>query len=100
MITLENYRYDAERCPKCNNCKWVDFIYTQSHRFAKICPSIARFNFEAYAAHGRFHLALSLMDGKLDFSPQFLDVIYKCNLCGGCDVRCKVVRDHFLSIEN
>lgn len=88
-MALENYRYDAEYCPRCSNCKWVDHVYMKSHRFATICPSSARYFFDAYSAQGRMDLALALLNGNVGYSPTVLDVIYKCTLCGACDTMCK-----------
>ena len=61
---------------KCNNCKWVDYIYTPGVKFSRICPSVTRYNFEAYAAHGRMHLSKNLLEGKIDYSPTLLEIIY------------------------
>jgi heterodisulfide reductase subunit C len=33
--------------------------------------------------------AKAIMDGQLEFTPKLLDALYKCTLCGACDVRCK-----------
>jgi Fe-S oxidoreductase len=33
--------------------------------------------------------ALGIMDHQLEFTPKLLDALYKCTLCGACDVRCK-----------
>lgn len=89
VVPLEDYRYDALSCPRCSNCKWVDHVYVRSHRFAKICPINARYGFNAYSAHGMLDMALALLDGQLDYTPGLIDVVYKCTLCGACDVRCK-----------
>lgn len=89
MLRLEDYKPDALSCPRCSNCKWVDHVYVRSYRFAKICPINTRFGFNAYSAHGLLDIALALMEGRLDYSPKLLDVIYTCTLCGACDVRCK-----------
>lgn len=89
VIRLEDYRYDALSCPRCSNCKWVDHVYVRSHRFAKICPINVRYGFNAYSAHGMLDIALALLDGRLGYTPGLLDVVYKCTLCGACDVRCK-----------
>jgi Fe-S oxidoreductase len=88
-LKLEDYKADALSCPRCSNCKWVDHIYIQSHRFAKICPINTRYAFNAYSAQGILDIALALMAGQLDYTPGLLDVIYKCTLCGACDIRCK-----------
>jgi len=29
------------------------------------------------------------MDGELDYTPKFVDALFKCTLCGGCDIKCK-----------
>ena len=88
-IKLEDYKSDALNCPRCSNCRWIDHIYIKSHRFAKICPINTRYIFNAYSAHGILDMALALMNGQLDYTPKLLDIIYKCTLCGACDVRCK-----------
>ena len=86
-VKLEDYKTDALNCPRCSNCKWVDHIYIKSHRFAKICPINTRYVFNAYSAQGILDIALALMNGQLDYTPKLLDIIYKCTLCGACDVR-------------
>jgi Fe-S oxidoreductase len=86
---IENFRYDAERCVGCKGCVWVDHIYMPGVIFGTKCPSLERYQFDAYAAYGREKIALALMDGKLDYSPTLLDAIYKCQLCGACDAGCK-----------
>jgi Fe-S oxidoreductase len=88
-VKLEDYKFDAIACPRCSNCKWVDHIYIRSYRFARICPINVRYGFNAYSAQGMLDIALAVMEGRLDYTPKLLDVIYKCTLCGACDVRCK-----------
>jgi len=67
----------------------VDHVYVRSYRFAKICPLSARHGFNAYSAHGLLDLALAVMDGRLGNTPGLSDAVFKCLLCGACDVRCK-----------
>jgi len=88
LIDFETYRWDAQNCVRCSNCRWVDFIWMASLRFSKICPSSARYGFDAYAAHGRLEIALALANGELEWSPKVLEEIYTCTLCGACDVKC------------
>jgi Fe-S oxidoreductase len=33
--------------------------------------------------------AIAQLDGKVEFSPKFVDALFKCTLCGGCDIKCK-----------
>jgi Fe-S oxidoreductase len=58
-----------------------------------VCPSSKRYHFHAYSAGGRTVVALSLLRGRLEYTDGMLDVIYKCQMDGGCDVSCKVNRD-------
>ena len=88
-MSLEDFRYDAYNCIRCSNCKWLDPIWMQSQRYAKICPSSARYLFDAYSAQGRLDLALGLIDRELDYTPKFLDIVYKCTMGGACDTMCK-----------
>ncbi len=88
-LNLDQYRYDAWQCVRCSSCKWIDSMYMKNKRFSKICPSSARYLFDAYSCQGRMDVALAVIDGILDHTPDFLDVVYKCTLCGACDIMCK-----------
>ena len=59
-----------ERCSQCSYCKWIPFDQIKSWRFAKGCPSIAYNNFSAYSAGGRFAVALSLLEGRSDYTDK------------------------------
>ena len=85
----------AWNCARCSTCKWVDVWEVKDARFAKICPSNLYYLFDVYSAQGRMDLALALIDEDLtyDDDPELLDIIYKCNTCGGCDAMCKGVQD-------
>lgn len=93
------YYYDLRKivwnCGRCSVCKWIDSWEVKDARFAKVCPSNAKYLFDAYSCQGRMDVALALIDGRLKYedSPKLLDVIYKCNTCGGCDASCKRIRD-------
>ena len=76
LIDFETYKWDAQNCIRCTNCKWVDFIWMQSLRFSKLCPSNARYLFDAYAANGRYDIALAMAEGRIDYSPKLLEEIY------------------------
>jgi len=93
------YYYDPRRvtwnCGRCSVCKWIDSWEVKDARFAQVCPSVAKYYFDAYSCQGRMDVTLALLEGRLDYekSPKLLDVMYKCNTCGGCDASCKRVRD-------
>ncbi len=85
----------AWNCARCSTCKWVDLWEVKDARFAKICPSSLYYLFDAYSCQGRMDLSLALIDGDItyDDDPEILDIMYKCNSCGGCDAMCKGVQD-------
>lgn len=91
-MALEDYKADMERCSRCSYCKWVPLAQVKSWRFAQVCPSIWENNFHSYSAGGRFTAALSLLQGRIDYSDKLLEIIYKCQMGGACDVSCKVTR--------
>jgi Fe-S oxidoreductase len=88
-MRLENYMHDAVACIRCANCKWIDLNYIRSSRFSKICPINVRYGFDAYSGGGMLTIARALLEGRLGLTPSLQDVVYKCTLCGACDVRCK-----------
>ncbi|MDH5695611.1 MAG: (Fe-S)-binding protein [Dehalococcoidia bacterium] len=88
-LKLEDLRHDASGCIRCSNCKFTEHIWMQSARFGRQCPISTRYAFNLYSAPGLMHSALGIMDKKLEFTPKLLDALFKCTLCGACDVRCK-----------
>jgi Fe-S oxidoreductase len=38
-------------------------------------------------------MALAMLDGRIDYTDKLLEMIYQCQICGGCDVSCKYNRD-------
>jgi len=91
-MALEDYRADAMRCSRCAYCKWVPLDLMKSWRFSKGCPSIEFAHFHSYSAGGRLVTALSLLDGRSQVTEKVKDSVFKCNLCGSCDVTCKMCR--------
>ena len=91
-MALEDYWADARRCSRCSYCKWVPFAHIKSWRFAQGCPSIAYNNFQSYSASGRLVVALSLLEGRISYTDRLLDIVYRCQMGGACDVACKICR--------
>lgn len=92
-MSLERHEEDLMRCTRCSYCKWVPHQVMSDARFLTVCPSIERYKFHSWSAGGRLISALSLLKGRTDFTDTFLDVVYQCQMCGACDVSCKVERD-------
>lgn len=91
-MALEDYRADAMRCTRCSYCKWIPFDLVKSARFAKGCPSVDHNDFHSYSGGGRLITYLSLLDGRSEVTDRVVDIAFKCQLCGNCDVTCKVCR--------
>ena len=91
-MALEDFRADALRCTRCTYCRWIPFDHVKSARYAKGCPSIEYGKFHSYTAGGRYVTALSLMDGRSQVTDKVKDSVFQCNMCGLCDVSCKICR--------
>ena len=98
-MALEDYKPDMERCSQCSYCKWIPFDHMKSWRFAKGCPSIAYNNFNSYSARGRFAVALSLLNGESVYTEKVQDIVFKCVVCGSCDVSDKICRYNLEPLE-
>lgn len=92
-MALEDYEKDMMRCNRCSYCKWIPHEVMKDSRFLGICPSVERYNFHSRSASGRLITALSLLRKRIDLNDASRDTIYQCQMCGGCDVSCKVERD-------
>ncbi len=92
-MTLLDYRNDMQRCSRCSLCKWPPLSQIKSWRFSNVCPSMVWGNFHAYSAGGRMIAALALLDGRIDYTDKLVEIVYRCQMGGACDVSCKVNRD-------
>ena len=89
MLSIEEMRRQAGACGSCGSCRYIDSNWLSSVRFSAICPIQQRYSFNLYSPNGLMRNALAQLDGSVDFSPKFVDALFKCTLCGGCDTRCK-----------
>jgi Fe-S oxidoreductase len=92
-MALRDYEREMQRCPRCSECKWVPLANIKSWRFAQVCPSIGRYNFHSYSGGGRLIMGMSVLTGRLDYTDDYLDILYRCQMCGGCDISCKCNKD-------
>ncbi|MFX1475321.1 MAG: 4Fe-4S dicluster domain-containing protein, partial [Promethearchaeota archaeon] len=88
-MTLGEYASNMSQCIRCSNCKFIPALQIKSQQFSQICPSIDRFNFHAYSGGGRIIIANALHQGRLEVTEELRDIVYKCTMCGGCDISCK-----------
>jgi Fe-S oxidoreductase len=74
-------------------CKYVFTWHIKSERFARICPSLLKYHFDSFCAQGRLDVARALIEKELEWSERLLDVVYRCQLCGGCDYVCGRIKE-------
>ncbi len=92
-MALAEYEKDMGACSRCSSCKWVPFNQIKSWRFARNCPALARFTAHPYSGSGKMSMGLSVLKGRSELTEQVAEIIYSCQMCGACDVSCKVYRD-------
>ncbi len=92
-MTLDEYERMMDSCVRCSKCKFLPELQIKSQRFSHICPSIERYNFHAYSGGGRMIMANALFKGRVEYTQEMLDALYRCTNCGGCEVACKVFYD-------
>jgi Fe-S oxidoreductase len=92
-MALQDYTNDMFGCSRCSLCKWIPQNQVKSWRFAKGCPSMDRYHFHAYSGSGRMIMGMSMLDGRSELGDAVAEIIYKCQLCGACQVACMAVRD-------
>jgi Fe-S oxidoreductase len=91
--TLADFEKDMTRCARCSLCKWPPLAQVKSIRYSQVCPATSRYNFHAYSGGGKMIIGLSKLRGRVEYSDEMLDVIYRCSVCGACDISCKYNRD-------
>ena len=94
-MPLEDYKEDMERCIRCSHCKHVPYVPLArvDRTFRDVCPSVARFNWHSFSGGGKMITAYALLLNRIDYTPTLEKIVYACQMCGACDVSCKVQMD-------
>jgi Fe-S oxidoreductase len=92
-MALEDLREDMELCNKCSICKFIPLEKVEGVQPVNICPSISRYNFNAYSGGGRMGIGVAMLENRIDYTDKLMDIIYNCQTCGGCDISCKYAMD-------
>jgi Fe-S oxidoreductase len=92
-MSLHELKRDMEGCSRCSHCKWAPHLQIKSWRFAKACPSVDRYNFHAYSGGGKMNMACSILEERSALTDAVAHVVYRCQLCGACQVACHAYRD-------
>lgn len=77
-----------DRCTRCSQCKFVPVPKSRAHMSA--CPSIDFVEYHAGSASGQLIMASGIAHGEIGYTPELLDTISACTMCGACDTACKV----------
>ncbi|MEJ2740134.1 MAG: 4Fe-4S dicluster domain-containing protein [Dehalococcoidia bacterium] len=97
VTNVNNFVFDMSKCIKCKGCTWVDHTYMPGVKFGTRCPSATKYIWDSYGAYGKMRIGVGLIEGNIDYSDKYLEIMYACTLCGACDAGCK--RNLDLEIE-
>jgi len=76
------YEEIIHRCFRCGYCKLTeDYL-------AVNCPPYRKYRFETYSPGGRLWLMRAWLNGELQTSDRFLEILYSCATCGNCAEHC------------
>ena len=96
ISTLEELEDKIWRCTACGNCKTA-YKFGPPPQFGEICPAGVEFGFDGMmASKGKIAFARGILDGQLEWTDEFLDAIYKCTVCGGCQNQCELDHKPFI----
>jgi Fe-S oxidoreductase len=75
----------AEIVHRCFRCGWCKLTTD----YADInCPSYRKFRFDTFAPGGRMWLINAWLNGHIENSPRFQEVLFSCATCGNCSEHC------------
>ena len=74
MSDLAALKSDIEGCSRCSLCKWIPMAQIKSWRFAKVCPSVDRYNFHAYSGGGKLIASNSLLEGRCELDETLMEL--------------------------
>jgi Fe-S oxidoreductase len=90
---LEQYQGDMAMCSRCSCCKFIPMQMIDGLDFAKQCPSVTRYNYHSYSGGGRLNIAAAMLKNGFTYTDKILDIVYNCQLCGGCGASCNYAMD-------
>jgi Fe-S oxidoreductase len=92
-MPIEDYSGDAARCCRCSVCKFVPLQKVKGLEYSYICPSIAKYNFNAYSGGGRLLTINAGLKKGFEYNDKLKEIVYNCQMCGGCGVSCNYAMD-------
>lgn len=92
-MSIEDYQGYVERCCRCSCCKFVPLQKVKGIKYSYVCPSISKYNFNAYSGGGRLLTIKSFLRNKTGYNDKLKEIIYNCQMCGACGVSCNYAMD-------
>lgn len=90
--SLEELEDPIWRCTACGNCKTA-YDFGPPATFGEICPAGVEFGFDGnMASKGKIAFARGILKKDLDWTEEFVNDIYRCTICAGCQNQCEL--DH------
>lgn len=86
-MSLQERAWNIEQCTRCHQCKQSPVQTSQ--KFAPICPSIEYGQFHAYSGSGKIITGYALMNDRATYTPEVVDSLTACTMCGACDTACQ-----------
>ncbi|MCD4677188.1 MAG: (Fe-S)-binding protein [Desulfobacula sp.] len=94
--SLEELEDVIWKCTACGNCKTA-YDFGPPPFYGEICPAGVEYGFDGnMASKGKIAFARGILDGQLEWTPDFVDAIYKCTVCGGCQNQCELDHKPFI----
>ncbi len=87
-MALEDYEREMNGCIRCSLCKFIPLALIRNEETSNACPAVWRYNFHTYSGGGRVIAANSVRMGRSELSDELVDIVYRCQMCGACDIPC------------
>ena len=87
-MALEDYEREMNGCIRCSLCKFMPLALIGREETSDVCPAVWRHGFHTYSGGGRVIAANSVRLGRSELSDELVDIIYRCQMCGACDIPC------------
>jgi len=96
-IDLEDLIENLMQCRRCGTCR--NAVY-ENKGFDGVCPVWRNSaGFETSFMRGRIQVALALLDGTLEKTPENAEALFTCTLCGSCTEICAAEFDPMECLE-
>ena len=88
------YQEILHRCFRCGWCK-LPVNFTDLN-----CPSYLRYRFETYSPGGRLWLIRAWLNGEIELSDRFQEIIFSCATCKNCVEACGLpkIKDYLVEV--